>query len=83
MPAPTTQTTITESLSGSVRVDSDNGVIRGVKLIGFESKNRRACWNHAEKYLPLYPAHACRRMSDLDVPVFRSWGRGVVKARKK
>lgn len=33
--------TITESLSGSANVDLENGVIRNVKLIGFESKNGR------------------------------------------
>ena len=36
-----TQDRITESLSGSVKVDREAGVIRGVKLIGFESKNGR------------------------------------------
>lgn len=37
----TQQTRITESLSGSSRVDRESGVIRGVKLIGFESRNGR------------------------------------------
>jgi len=33
---------VTESLAGlNVSVDRENGIIRGVKLIGFESKNRR------------------------------------------
>lgn len=36
-----TLATITESLSSSVKVDREAGVIRGVKLIGFESKNGR------------------------------------------
>ena len=33
--------TITESLSSSAKVDREAGVIRGVKLIGFDSKNGR------------------------------------------
>lgn len=40
--APSTiKITVVEGLSSSVRVDRDSGVIRGVKLIGFESKNGR------------------------------------------
>jgi hypothetical protein len=35
------QATITESLSNSAKLDREAGVIRGVKLIGFESKNGR------------------------------------------
>ncbi len=39
----TEQVTIVESLAGvSAKVDSGAGVIRGVKLIGFESKNGRS-----------------------------------------
>lgn len=40
-PSNTATVTITESLSASARVDRDGGVIRNVKLIGFDSKNGR------------------------------------------
>jgi len=40
--AKTTQATITESLSNNVSVVREEGVIKNVKLIGFESKNGRS-----------------------------------------
>lgn len=41
MPATQARATITEGLTGSAKVDAERGVIRGVKLIGFESRNGR------------------------------------------